>query len=304
MSAQQGKNSADEHGRSGDIQARQTDDGSFELVVDSASPTPAPSAAEVDQEAQAGPARARRGARKGRLALFIGGALVAVGVVAYAVSGDKPTAKQTDAPTARSDGFRPYQEGPGQAAAAAIKAHHEDSQPQVADDQTPPEENEPDQADAKDDWDPAKDSEVIVIDDGTAAPDEAQAQDDQDHPDDQNQPDNQAPRDEPADKAKVHTIDPAELHGLQPQVKLPHPPPALKRLPIKQLQQVRQGQPVDDLPPEGADRNDGQPPADDDLPPAQDGVQDDRAPAPDNADNPDGEYDNSNAGSNGYDQGH
>jgi hypothetical protein len=140
------KTSNNEIGRGGDVQARQSDDGSFELVVSdasaaSASPEPlkpAGQGASADDAAPETSAARNRGLKRVGLILLV--IAIVGGMLVYATSGgdEEPTLASR---AERSDGFQPYKEGPAGLAAPMIpnSSRAEGSDPARSDDERLPE---------------------------------------------------------------------------------------------------------------------------------------------------------------------
>jgi hypothetical protein len=233
MSAHQGDTPTSPPGKRGDIQARQADDGSFELVVEDgdSSPMPAVEPPAVDRTGE------QAGSSSGNLPRLVGwglGLVLVVGALVWAFSG---TDEQDDVSRSASEvaeGFRPYKGGgeepadrpPEPARAAKTPAPKEQEEPDRGVAASAREEE-----DEEEGWE-VEDEDVVIVEDDY---------DDEDlHAQDEVEADDE--RDEPP---KVR-LDGVNAQDVRDRIKLPAQP-NLQRIPAQKLEQLRPPIRSDDL---------------------------------------------------------
>jgi cell division protein FtsN len=252
MTANQDKDPSEHQAKSSDVQARQADDGSFELVVENAAASASSDSADGGTPARPGADSPRGRSRSfNRLSVIIVAVLAAVGVTVYALSGDESSQSESAEASGQggSGSFRPYQGGPGNEAAnaeaAPVRQVDDEDEPveEPAVDELPdePEIVEGDEI-ADEEWEPEDDSEVVVIEE--EHPDEAYDEEvgEDETADDQNRPARLNPK-----------IDTSKFRIPNDRIKLPVQPPKINRIPTPNLQKLQPVQPSGTTPGAGED---------------------------------------------------
>jgi hypothetical protein len=231
MTAQEGKQPEGGQGRSGDIQARQTDDGSFELVVENpdASGSSEPAG---DGSAQPEPRPTSRASGAKRLGLAIVVGLAVIGVLAYAFTGEGGSESTDDASQVKA-GFRPYLGGPSNersAAAGGSEVRREepsfdevDELDEVDESDEPNAAAEAEMPDEEREWEIDGDEEVVVLEEEHPPEETDQADEDEDT----------------VDLPEKPTFDRAKLPDYRERINLPIQTPQLNHLPSPRLNQVQ-----------------------------------------------------------------
>jgi hypothetical protein len=254
MTTQNDKQPEQKPGRSGDVQARQADDGSFELVVESSGgsnspkkPTPdVPDPADSAGATQDGARPAKRSSitvKRVGAAAIVG--LATVGVVVYVFSGDSEVVSEGDGMQIEA-GFRPYLDGPnksdpnksdpdksGASQASDSKSSDEDGElddeieaqePAVAVDEPSPDDEEL--------WEPEEQGEVVVIE-------EEHPPEEFEEPDQVDQPDQGAQGAEVEEDVNKPKLDASKVPNFRDRIKLPVQKPQLQRIPTPQLNKLQ-----------------------------------------------------------------
>lgn len=245
MTAKQDKDPSGGQGKGGDVQARQADDGSFELVVENTAASASSDSADGGTQARPGADSARGRSRSfNRLSLVIGGVLVVVGVGVYALSGDDADSGSTAGPSEETEttgSFRPYQGGPSNQAAGAVaapvrQAKHNDEQfeeePPASDEAEALEVAEGEEG-LDEEWEPEEEGEVVVLEE--EHPEEVEAGGLQQEEVDQNQ-DGAADANPRRLNPKVDT---SKFRIPSERIKLPVQRPKLNRIPTPTLQKLQ-----------------------------------------------------------------
>jgi hypothetical protein len=241
MTAQNDKQPEGGKARSGDIQARQADDGSFELVVENgagsaSSDTSASQGAEPTTPGKARPAKSPTGGTK-RLGVIVVVGLVGVGALVYALSGERDAAPSDDAQV--EAGFRPYLGGPGKEGASTRSADEgqpsegqpsedqpeeeltaddlEVTEPRLAADSEPSDEEE-------EEWEPEEQGEVVVIE--------------EEHPPEESE-DDEGAEDFDTKAVEKPELDTSRVPRFKERLRLPVESPKIKHLPSPQLNKLQ-----------------------------------------------------------------
>lgn len=225
MSAHQGDTPTSPPGKRGDIQARQADDGSFELVVEDgdSSSMPAVDPPEVDDR-PGGHQRSSAGTLR-RLAGWGAALAMVAAVLVFAFSGSDE-AEVPNSASEVAEGFRPYEGGdeePQQRPASPARGDQQTAQPETLEEPDLSAKVSDEQED-EDGWEFDEDQDIVIVEEGYDDPDPVVDEDGQPDQADDSHP-----------KVRLDGINASDLSD---RIKLPAQP-NLQRIPAQKLEQLR-----------------------------------------------------------------